>query len=83
MLTNRDLSLELKNRIVNCYIYPVLLYEVKSWTISEAMEKRIPAFQMWIYRIYWTGRITNNEVLNRMKCRLQFLFTTINENLNI
>lgn len=79
LLTSGDLSLELKNRIVKCYIYPVLLYGVESWTLSEAAEKRIEAFEMWVYRrilkIPWTDHVSNNEVLNRMKCQPQLLLT--------
>lgn len=55
---------------------------MESWTLSEAMEKRIKAFRMWIQRsilkISWTDHITSNEVLNRRKCQPQILLTIKN-----
>lgn len=43
---NEDLYLQIKIRLVSCYVY-VLLNEVEAWTISEPMEKKIQAF-VWI-----------------------------------
>ena len=40
------------------------------WTLNKAMEEKIDAFEMYIYRrmlkISWTQKITNVEVLLRM-----------------
>lgn len=79
LLCSKDLSLQLKRRLISCYVYSVLLYGVEAWTISETMEKRIQAFEMWIYRrilkIPWTARVSNEEVLRRMNCKRELLIT--------
>jgi len=40
---------------------------VEAWTLSDAMEKKLQAFEMWIFRrmlrMSWIERITNEEVL--------------------
>ena len=49
------------------YIWSVLLYGCECWTISKTMEKRLVALEMWflrrIFRISWTEKISNKEVL--------------------
>ncbi|KAF6214379.1 hypothetical protein GE061_009119 [Apolygus lucorum] len=71
-LCHRDLGLDMKMRIVRCYVYPVLLYGAESWTLSEDAERRIQAFEMWVYRrllrISWVDRVTNAQVLHGMGC---------------
>lgn len=70
LLCCSDLSLGTKMRIVRCYVLPVLLYGVEAWTLTQATEKRIEAFEMWIYRrilkISYVDHVTNIEVLQRM-----------------
>lgn len=42
------------------------------------LEKKLAAFEMWIYRrmlrIPWTARVSNVEVLNRMGKEMEVLF---------
>lgn len=77
-----DLSLELRVRMVRCYIFSVLLYGCESWTLDTSIEKKIDAFEMYIYRrilrISWVQRVTNVAVLNRM-CKQKELMLTIKE----
>lgn len=44
---------------------------MESWTLNDAITKKIEAFELWLYRrilkIPWTARITNAEVLRIMK----------------
>lgn len=65
-----DLNLQLRMRIVRCYVLPVLLYGVEAWTLTQATVKKIEAFEMWIYRrilkISWVKRVRNETVLQRM-----------------
>ncbi|KAJ4441534.1 hypothetical protein ANN_11390 [Periplaneta americana] len=46
------------------------LYEAETWTLRRSEEKRIEAFEMWIWRrmerVKWTERITNEAVLERV-----------------
>jgi len=52
---------------------------VEAWTLSDAMEKKLKAFEMWIFRrilrIYWIEKITNEEVLRRMGCEPEIMIT--------
>jgi hypothetical protein len=77
ILTNKDLSLDLKMRIVRCYVFPVLLYGMEAWTLTNATERRLQAFELWVYRkilkIHWTDRVQNEVVLRRMKKGLELL----------
>lgn len=76
---SHNISLETKMRHLRCYVFTVLLYGIESWTLTEATTKKLEAFEMWIYRrmlkISWTARITNKEVLRRMKKELEILYT--------
>ena len=68
--TNSHLNLQLRRRMIKCYVIPVLLYGMKAWSISKATMKKIESFEMWLYRrvlnISWTLRITNEDVLRRI-----------------
>uniref|UniRef100_A0A8D8TH11 Uncharacterized protein n=1 Tax=Cacopsylla melanoneura TaxID=428564 RepID=A0A8D8TH11_9HEMI len=65
--------------MIRCYIFSILLYGCESWTMNLAMEKRIEAFEMYLYRrilkISWMQKITNVEVLNRMQKEKELLQT--------
>ncbi|CAG9827657.1 unnamed protein product [Diabrotica balteata] len=71
ILINRDITLDLKIRLIRCDIFSTLLYGMESWTLTETLMKKLKAFEMWIYRrvlrISWVDRIRNEIVLHRMK----------------
>ncbi|KAG1669228.1 CDP-diacylglycerol--glycerol-3-phosphate 3-phosphatidyltransferase, mitochondrial [Nymphon striatum] len=50
--------------------FGMLLYGAETWTLNEAMEKRIRSLEMWFYRrilkIVWTDKISNKEVIKRI-----------------
>lgn len=77
--TRSDLSLELRVRMVRCYIFSVLLYGCESWTLDISLEKKLDAFEMYIYRrilrISWVQRVSNVEVLNRMRKQKELMLT--------
>ncbi|RUS88370.1 hypothetical protein EGW08_003882 [Elysia chlorotica] len=54
--------------VLRTYVLSVLMYGSECWTISKEMEKRLLAIEMWflrrIFRISWTERKTNEEVLH-------------------
>jgi len=58
------------------------LYAAETWTISETDLKRIEAYEMWIWRkmekIRWTAKVSNSEVLNRVK-ENRCIISTINQ----
>ena len=61
------LSLEVRKRVLQCYITPLLTYGCESWTINTQENGKLEAIEMWFYRrmlrIPWTARKTNVEVL--------------------
>ena len=65
------IPLNTRKRILQCYVWSTLLYGTETWTISKVMKTRIEAFELWAYRrmlkISWTEKVTNQEVLSRMK----------------
>ena len=71
LLTSRQISLELRTKMLNCYIFPIFIYGSEAWTISKAQEKRINALEMWCLRrmgrISWKKKKTNEEVCKIMK----------------
>lgn len=68
---SHSLSLEMKKRLLKCYVYSVLLYGVETWTLKQETISKLQAFELWLYRrilkIPWTQKVTNEEVLRRMK----------------
>ena len=69
IMKNNKISMKTKIRIMNCYVFSILTYGSECWNISQVMEKRIEAAEMWflrrMMRISWTERMTNKEVLER------------------
>ena len=47
ILKSRDITLLTKVHLVNAMVFPVVMYECKSWTIKKAERKRIDAFELW------------------------------------
>ena len=70
LLANMSLDINLRVRVLKCYVWSVLLYGAETWTISAVMKSRIEAAEMWFYRrmlrISWVRRVTNEEVLRRV-----------------
>ena len=70
ILTSNNISIKLRLRLVKCYILTVLTYNCETWTFNKNTEKRIEAFEMWLYRrlgkISWTEKNSNKEVCNRL-----------------
>ena len=77
ILIRSELSLNLRMRMIRCYIFSVLLYGCKSWTLDPSSEERIDAFEMHLYRrmlrLSWIQKITNEEVLRRMDKRKELM----------
>ena len=63
LLTSKELTLSLRKRLLNCYIYPIFLYGAETWTLTKAEEDKINAFEMWCLRrmgrISWKAMKTN------------------------
>ncbi|XP_068081869.1 uncharacterized protein [Anabrus simplex] len=48
LLNNRDLQLNLRLRLVRAYVFTTLLYGMEGWTLTQALCKRLEAFEMWM-----------------------------------
>ena len=73
LLTSYDLSHATKIRLVKCYIWAIFLYGCETLTLTESIEKKITAFEMWIYRRIsrtpWTDKVTNQHVLQKINIK--------------
>jgi len=65
------LELELRNKLVKCYILSIALYGAETWTLRAVDQKHLESFEMWCWRrlekISWTEHVRNEEVLLRVK----------------
>ena len=52
-----------KVHLVKAMVFPVVMYECESWTIKKAEHWRIDAFELWILRVLWTERRSNQYIL--------------------
>ena len=79
LLTSKELTLNLRKRLLNCYIYPIFLYGAETWTLTKAEEDKINAFEMWCLRrmgrISWKAKKTNEYVLKKLGSKRQLLGT--------
>ena len=50
ILKSRDITLPTKVCLVKALVFPVVLYGCESWTIKEAVCRRIDAFELWCWR---------------------------------
>ena len=55
------------------YIWATFLYGCDTWTLTESIEKKITAFEMWIYRrisrTSWADKVTNQHVLQKINIK--------------
>jgi len=70
-LFTSTLDLELRKKLVNCYIWSITLYGAETWTLRAVDQKHLESFEMWCWRrmekISWTDHVRNEEVLLRVK----------------
>jgi len=61
-----NFNLRLRRRMVKCYVWSVLLYDVEACTLKTNTLNRLEAFEMWVIRrmlqIFWVDRDTNADV---------------------
>ena len=60
ILKSRDITFLTKVCLVKAMVFPLVMYECKSWTIKRAEHWRIEAFELWCWRrllrVPWTAR---------------------------
>jgi len=80
-LLKGNINLQVKKRILQCYVFPVIKYSCESWTLNKDLDRRINAMEQWCYRrllkIKWTDKISNEEVLRQMNMEAMFLYNSI------
>ena len=50
MLKSKDITLLTKVSVVKAMVFPVVMYEYKSWSIMRVEGRRIDAFELWHWR---------------------------------
>ena len=70
ILKSWDITLLTKVCIVKAMVFPVVMYECESWTITKAEHRRIDAFELWCWRrllrVPWTARRSNQSILKEI-----------------
>ena len=77
VLLTKKLSKRVKKRIIKTIIWSIALYSSESWTLRVDEEKRLQAFEMWLWRrmerISYKDKKTNEEVLEMVGGKLSIL----------
>jgi hypothetical protein len=70
-LFTRTLDLELRKKLVKCYIWSIASYGAETWTLRVVDQKQLESFEMWCWRrmgkISWTDHVGNEDVLLTVK----------------
>jgi hypothetical protein len=70
------LDLELRKKLVKCYIWSIALYGAETWTLRYLDQKYLKSFKMLCWRrmekISLTDRVNNGAVLHRVKSKGTF-----------
>ena len=70
-LFTSTLDLELRKKLVKCYVWSIALYGSESWTLLALDQKHLESFEMWCWgrmeKISWTHHVRNEDVLLRVK----------------
>jgi hypothetical protein len=68
-LFTSTLDLELRMKLVKCYVWSIALYGTETWTLRVV--EHLECFEMWCWRrmenISWTDNVRNEDVLLRVK----------------
>jgi hypothetical protein len=65
------LDLELRKKLVKCYIWSIALYGAETWMLWAVDQKHLESFEVWCWRrmekISWTDHVRNEDVLLKGK----------------
>ena len=63
ILSNRDITLPTKVRLVKAMVFPVVMYGCEIWAVKKAEHRRIDDFELWCWRrllrVPWTASRSN------------------------
>ena len=69
-LFTSELDLNLRKKLVKCYVWSMALYGAETWTLRATDQKHLEIFEIWCWRrmekIFWTDHVRNEEVLLRV-----------------
>ena len=69
LLTSK-LNIELKKKLVRCYVWSIALYGSDTWILRTLERKFLESFEMWCWRrmekIKWSEKVINEQVLERI-----------------
>ena len=69
-LFTSKLDLNLRKKLIKCYIWSMVLYGAETWTLRAADQKCLECFEMWCWRrlekISWADHVRNEKVLLRV-----------------
>jgi hypothetical protein len=79
ILFTSKLDLELRTKLVKCYIWSIAMYGAETGTLRKLAQKYLESFEMWCWRrmekICWTNGVNNEAVLHRVKEEMNILHT--------
>ena len=65
-LFTSKLDLNLRKKLVKCYIWSRVFYGVETWTLRKVEQKYLGSFEVWCWRwmekISWIDRVRNEDV---------------------
>ena len=74
---DRNLSKDLKVRLVKALVWSALIYGAEAWTLFKSDENRIMAAEMWICRrmlgVSWKEKRTNASILSELDVKKELL----------
>ena len=70
LLTNKKMSVAMRQRTLQCYVEPILMYGCEVWTITKPIQKKLEAVERWFWRkvlrIPWKAIMTNIDVMEEV-----------------
>jgi hypothetical protein len=70
-LFTSKMDLEMRKKLVQCYVWSIALYGAETWTLRARDQKHLESFEMWCWRrmekISWTEHVRIEEVLLTVK----------------
>ena len=66
ILKSRDMTLPTKVCLVKTFVFPVVMYGCKSWTVKKAKSQRILWCWRRLLRVPWTARRSNQSILKEI-----------------
>jgi hypothetical protein len=85
-LFSSKLDLNLRKKLVKCYIWNTALYGAESWTLQKVDQKYLESSRMWCWKrmkdINWTDHVICEEVSHRVREERHILHTVKTKSTN-